>query len=72
MNSHGKIFAHPFRLKNSPRMTYHTSITSRHTQTTMMTEIETSINPDPVFGDLNLVRHRVGKAQNLGPPEISG
>ena len=38
----------------------------------MMTEIETSINPDSVFGDLNLVRHRVGKAQNLGPPEVSG
>jgi len=49
MNSHDKILAHPFRLKNSPCMTYHTSILSQQGQTTMMTEIETSINPDPLF-----------------------
>src|SRR5271170_4232045 len=63
MNPNDKVLPHPFRLENSPRMTYHTSITSRQTQTTMMTEIETSINPDPFLGDLNLASHRVAVSE---------
>jgi hypothetical protein len=31
----------------------------------MMTEIKTPINPDPVFRDLNLGRHRVGKGHRI-------